>query len=37
MTLWTFGSITQVRVSDTPKRVVACLVGAGQPSEESEL
>jgi hypothetical protein len=36
-TLWTFGSIAQVRVPETPERVVACLVGAGERVDEPQL
>ena len=36
-TLWTFGSIAQVRDPETPERVVACLVGAGERVDEPQL
>jgi len=36
-TFWTFGSIAQVRVPETPERVVACLVGAGERIDKTQL
>jgi hypothetical protein len=36
-TLWTFGSIAQVRVPETPERVVACLVGANKRVNEPQM
>jgi hypothetical protein len=36
-TLWTFGSIAQVRVPETPESLVACLAGACERVDEPQL
>lgn len=36
-TLWTFGTIAQVRVPEAPERVMACFVGAGKRVDEPQI